>query len=425
MSKNSEEPDEDILEILLLLHIVPFNVKTARQKINKGAVLKKTISATLALLDGSNKAEMWRKHNKIGVSTLKDLLVSKYSNSLPQKCDTCDNIYQCHDATDMHRCISCDVGFCPDCCPHDGIMNQHFFPLCSPCVRTISSRAAITVPPSPEIETPNSTPANNVSTPPPNPSIEEDEAVSDEAPESLDEETPRADSQTPSDPSVVASPASTAVNPKICSFFAKNICKHGSKGVGCTHSHPKICHKWRKKGAKGCSKGKNCEYTHIKLCRSAVKGEECNNTKCNLPHLANHKVMKHTITIRKTQDAVKSSKVAQPGGRPTSSVTSRAETRNVVQDFQHDHQTKAPDVVILGLLEAVHLLGEQMKEIMRTRSQGQAQYLTHTPPPPQYSGGAVYYPQLPPPPHQQQQGYQAFPYHLHQQQKAVVAQPSH
>jgi hypothetical protein len=89
MTKNSEEPDEDILEILLLLHVVPFNAKTARQKINKGAVLKKTISATVALIDGSNKAELWRKHNKIGVSMLKDLLVNKYSNSLPQKCDTC------------------------------------------------------------------------------------------------------------------------------------------------------------------------------------------------------------------------------------------------------------------------------------------------------------------------------------------------
>jgi hypothetical protein len=422
MSKNSEEPDEDILEILLLLHIVPFNVKTARQKINKGAVLKKTISATLALLEGSNKAEMWRKHNKIGVSVLKDLLVSKYSNSLPQKCDTCDKIYQCHDATDMHKCLSCDIGFCPDCCPSDGIINQHFFPLCSPCVRVISSRASVTVPPSPEIETPNATPATTVSTPSSNPSTEEDEG-----PESLDEETPSADPQTPSDPSAVASPATPAVNPKICSFFAKNICKYGSKGVGCTHSHPKICHKWRKKGTQGCNKGKNCEYTHVKLCRSALKGEECSNTKCNLPHLTNHKATKHTIIVRKTQDPVKSSKEAQLGGSSRPTETPRADSQTVSQDFHRDHHQKAPDVVILGLLEAVHLLGEQMKELMRTRSQGQgqAQYLTH--PPPQYSGGAVYYPQLPPPPppHQQQQAYQAYPYHLHRQQQAVVAQPSH
>jgi hypothetical protein len=46
MSKNSEEPDVDILEILLLLHVVPFKARTSRQKINKGAVLKKTIAAT-------------------------------------------------------------------------------------------------------------------------------------------------------------------------------------------------------------------------------------------------------------------------------------------------------------------------------------------------------------------------------------------
>jgi hypothetical protein len=142
MTKNSEEPDDDILEVILLLHVVLFSTKTARQKINKGAVLKKTISATIALIEGSNKAELWRKHNKIGVSMPKDLLANKYSNSLPQQCDTCEKIYQCHDSTGMHKCISCDIRFYPDCCPSDGIANNYFYPLCSPCVRVISNKSS-------------------------------------------------------------------------------------------------------------------------------------------------------------------------------------------------------------------------------------------------------------------------------------------
>jgi hypothetical protein len=422
MTKNSEEPDEDILEILLLLHVVPFNAKAARQKINKGAVLKKSISASIALIEGSNKAEMWRKHNKIGVSVLKDLLVTKYSNSLPQQCDTCEIIYQCHDSTDMHKCISCDVRFCPDCCPSDGMANKYFYPLCSPCVRVISTKAAITVHPTTESEITNATPAITMSAPPPNPPTTEDEGA-----ETLEEETmwpsvtPTMDPETPSVPSSAASSPSATVNPKICGFYARNMCKFGSKGIGCSHTHPKICHKWRKKGPQGCNKGKNCEFTHVKLCRSAIKGEDCSNAKCNLPHLTKPLARKHTIIVRKTADSARFSKEPQSGER---SESTRADPQTPTQNFHRDQPQKAPDVIILGLLDAVHLLGEQMKELMRTRTQGhpQGQYLAH--PPPQYSGGAVYYPQLPPPPHQQQQAHQAYPYHHHQQQQAVVAQPS-
>jgi hypothetical protein len=382
---------------------------------------------------------MWRRHNKIGVSVLKDLLVMKYSNSLPQQCDTCEKIYQCHDSTGMHKCISCDKGFCPDCCPSDGMANLYFYPLCSPCVTVISSKSLITVHPSADSEKIIATPVTTATVPPSNPLN-----VDDEGPETLDDETvdpsgtPRLDPVTPLDPSTAASSVTSAPNPKICGFYARNMCRFGSKGIGCSHSHPKICHKWRKQGPQGCNKAKNCEFIHIKLCRSAIKGEECNNTKCNLPHLAKPKATKHFITVRKTADTAKSSTEAQSGGRSGSTKSPRADPQTLSQDFHRDQHQKAPDVVILGLLDAVHLLGEQMKELIMTRSQdqqqmkelmrtrsqglGQGQYLAH--PPPQYSGGAVYYPQLPPPPHQQHLGHQAYPYQHHQQHQAVVAQPS-
>jgi hypothetical protein len=437
MTKNSEEPDEDIMEVLLLLHVVPFNAKVVRQKINKGAVLKKTISATIALIEGSNKAEMWRRHNKIGVSVLKDLLVTKYTNSLPQQCDSCETIYQCHDSTGMHNCISCGKGFCPDCCPSDGMTNPFFHPLCSPCVTVITNKSSIIVHPNADSEKTIATPVTVATVPPPNPSNADDDGPETSDIETIDPSgTPSLDPVIISVPSTVASAVTSTPNPKICGFYARNMCRFGSKGTGCSHSHPKICHKWRKQGPKGCSKAKNCEFIHIKLCRSAIKDEECNNIKCNLPHLAKTKSTKHVITVRKTAVTAKSFTESPSGMRPTKSP--RADIQTPSQDFPRDQHLKPPDAVILGLLDAVHLLGEQMKELimtrtqdqqqmkelMRTRSQGlgQGSYLPY--PPPQYSGGAVYYPQQPPPPHQQHLGHQAYPYQHHQLNQAVVDQPS-
>jgi hypothetical protein len=461
MTKNSEEPDDDILEILLLLHVVPFNNKTARQKINKGAVLKKSISATMALIEGINKAELWRKHNKIGVSILKDLLVTKYSNFLPQKCDVCDKIYQCHDTTDMHKCISCEVGFCPDCCPSDAPANQYFYPLCSPCVKVISNKGtseitnkvpvnipeeASTAPPTPTApvgvqwpvpeEAPTAPPAPTAPvgaqgpgpgrgrlslsltpTPAPTPTA----GSSPGSPRALGGGKPP--SQPPGGPgetptgSEASDKPSSKVSDKVCGFYAKSCCKFGSKGEGCSYAHPNKCFKWMKRGLAGCSKGADCDYYHVKLCKSAAKGAECTNDKCTLPHVA-----KLTTTLP-------GPRVQWPGpGRgekpivttrtlnrdPNTFAKAKANLSKPPQDFQIRRTPEAPDVGIKGLLEAVSLLTRQMGEIMvRLQTPVSA---PRTP---------VLYPHPPPSVQAHQQPtYQAFPYHQHQLQHAVVRMPA-
>ena len=281
MTKNSQDLDEGVLEILQLLHDVPFDSKIARHKINKGTVKKVPVSATLALITGSSREEAWKIHNKIGLPILKDLLTSSYGNNLPQQCEACTLVYECHDA-DICKCIACNFGFCPVCCPNDGSDSNFFYPICSPCLRGIgykNNKVPVTVPE----EALTAPPAPTVTpTPAPTPTVEPRPGT----PRALG--AGKAPSQPPSGPGVTptVSDPSDKVSDKVCGFYSRSCCKFGSKGEGCSYSHPNKCFKWLKRGLAGCSKGADCEYYHIKLCKSAAKGADCTNDKCTLPHVA-------------------------------------------------------------------------------------------------------------------------------------------
>jgi hypothetical protein len=168
--------------------------------------------------------------------------------------------------------------------------------------------------------------------------------------------------------------------------------------------HPNKCFKWMKRGTAGCSKGPDCDYFHVKLCKAAAKGAECNNEKCTLPHVA-----KLTSTVKPNA----STRI--PKRDSNTFAKAKALSEKPPQVFQVSRTPEAPDMsVIKGLLDAVALLTKQMGEMMeRLRT-----------PVPGSQIPALY--SHPPPPIQahQQPLYQAYPYHQHLQQQAVVRIPT-
>jgi hypothetical protein len=444
MVKNGKDLDEGIINILQLLHVVPFDPKIARQKINKGTVKKALVSATLALIMGSSPEEVWKTHNKIGLPILKDLLTSTYGNNLPQQCEDCTRVYECHEA-DLCKCVACYFAFCPTCCPNDGGDSRFYHPICSPCLRGIGSKItkvpeeAITAPPSPtalpgpRVQWPGpgrgestitvTPPSASTLTPTPAPTLVE---LGPGSPRALGGGKPP--SQPPGGPGVTPTGSESSdkaivkVSDKVCGFYSRSCCKHGSKGEGCSYSHPNKCFKWVKRGLAGCSKGGDCEYYHIKLCKSAAKGAECSNEKCTLPHVAKFSTALPGPWVQWPGPG----RGEKPNEKPIES--NRTQTRDTntfakakanqmkpPQDFQMRRTPEAPDMMMIkGLLEAVALLTKQMGEMMvrlRTPVSGpQIPALYPHPPPPIQA--------------QHQPTYQAFPYHQHLQQHAVVRIPS-
>jgi hypothetical protein len=401
MTKNSQDLDEGVLEILQLLHDVPFDSKRARQKINKGTVKKVPVSATLALISGTPREEAWKIHNKIGLPILKDLLTSSYGNNLPQQCEACSLVYECHDA-EICKCVSCNYGFCPVCCPNDASDSTYFYPICSPCLRGIAHKNKTVPVPVPEAA-PTAPPAPTVtSTPAPTPTVE----PSSGSPGVLG--GGKAPSQPPGGPGVTptvsVSESSDKASDKVCGFYSRSCCKFGSKGEGCSYSHPNKCFKWLKRGLSGCSKGADCEYYHVKLCKSAAKGAECTNEKCTLPHVAK-------LPSKKLVESTKvlPTKVLPSSNRESNNTFAKAKANlaKPPQDFHPRRTPEAPDMALKGLLEAVALLTKQMGEIMM-RLQSPVLY-PHPPPPIQAH---------------HQPTYQAFPYHQHLQQVPVVRMPN-
>ena len=190
------------------------------------------------------------------------LFVDTYVHLSPAKCDKCKNIYECHTTGTNVRCLVCDKSLCPSCCPNSESTNSFLFPICSPCSSGFLKG--------------RNTPVDE--------SISEDTHENDE-----DNDDTNAPSVTPTDPTqdVTDSQSSSAKeqSDKVCSFFVKNSCKFGRKGVGCSYSHPKQCFRWLKSGPKGCEKGRDCEYFHTRLCSGSLKDLTCFKESCRHTHL--------------------------------------------------------------------------------------------------------------------------------------------
>ena len=73
-----------------------------------------------------------------------------------------------------------------------------------------------------------------------------------------------------------------------CRYYAKGLCKHGTRGNKCKFDHPKACPKLLKHGNRakfGCNKGKDCNFFHPKMCSSSLQKGVCNIAGCTLKHV--------------------------------------------------------------------------------------------------------------------------------------------
>ena len=76
----------------------------------------------------------------------------------------------------------------------------------------------------------------------------------------------------------------------VCPFYKNGTCRFGSSGRGCPKDHPKPCKKLLQHGNKtpnGCTLGRaRCEKFHPKMCNASLTKGLCNETNCNLRHVA-------------------------------------------------------------------------------------------------------------------------------------------
>jgi hypothetical protein len=173
-----------------------------------------------------------------------------------------------------------------------------------------------------------------------------------------------------------------------------------------------------KRGLAGCSKGADCDYFHVKLCKSAAKGEECNNDKCTLPHVAK---LTSTLPGPRVQwpgpgrGEKPNVNIRTPTRDPNTFAKAKAIIEKPAQVFQIRRTPEAPDMNLFkGLIDAVAMLTRQMGEIMlRLQTPVSA---PRTP---------VLYPHPPPTVQAHHQPiYQAFPYNQHLTHHPVVRIPS-
>ena len=85
----------------------------------------------------------------------------------------------------------------------------------------------------------------------------------------------------------------TKVQERICNYYKRGNCRHGSSGKNmvegkvCKFSHPRKCYKFCRYGydeTYGCNK-QLCNYFHPILCSSSLHYGECYNPKCTYQHL--------------------------------------------------------------------------------------------------------------------------------------------
>lgn len=103
---------------------------------------------------------------------------------------------------------------------------------------------------------------------------------SDERTNDLDDDTEGVGSPHPK-PTTCQTPPRKST--KICSYYKRNKCKFGLKGLDCPYTHPKLCNKYWIGGLdaiKGCNKGANCKFFHPPICYGSESRRECLKAEC-------------------------------------------------------------------------------------------------------------------------------------------------
>jgi hypothetical protein len=188
-------------------------------------------------------------------------------------------------------------------------------------------------------------------------------------------------------PSTSNADSPQAKDKRICPFYRKGTCRHGSSGKDCPGEHPRPCKKLLKHGTKGpygCTLGREkCASFHPKMCPKSITKGECYNDDCKLRHVSG--------TKRHRQDAINTKDHPTKEGRS--------------QVGKNEITGSAPN----SFLEALSLLKEEMLQAMESKLAGfvqqtqgghhlhhnQAQPVTSHPatwnyPPPWWNPGMMY-----------------------------------
>ena len=110
--------------------------------------------------------------------------------------------------------------------------------------------------------------------------------------------------QTPVDRTSGDKDSSQMNSDRICSYYRKGTCRHGSSGKECSFNHPRPCRKLLKHGTKGphgCTLGRDkCPSFHPKMCPTSITKGECYNGDCKLRHVSGTKRKQDSTTANET-----------------------------------------------------------------------------------------------------------------------------
>lgn len=251
---NDEDCDDGVKDVLLTVHVEPFDEKVAKEKLKSNKISKEKLVAAVAFLQRAALSETKKELRSVPIGEVREMFLYNYTLLCPDQCHKCDKVFVCHIQNNNILCLVCKKGLCQDCCPTAKSLNPFLFPVCLKC----SNRHA----PKETQEEESPTILSSITS-----------TVLATSPESVEatevnKETPQAN-----------------IEMKICSYYYKNSCKFGKKGEECKFNHPKPCFKWQKAGPKGCGKGKECEYFHGQICNGSLKDLTCLKEDCRFLHL--------------------------------------------------------------------------------------------------------------------------------------------
>ncbi len=213
---NDENCDDGVKDVLLTVHVEPFDIKVAKEKLKSNKISKDKVVAAIAFLQRTELSESKKEFKPVSIDEVRNKFLNDYTLLCPDKCHKCDKVFVCHIQNDNVQCLVCKKGLCQSCCPNDKSLNPFLFPVCLRCCNKFAPEET------PEEETPTIfSPTASTA-----PTIDIPSSASASIPSEVVETEVNKD--TPEDR-------------KICSFYYKNACKFRKKGEDCKFSHPKPC----------------------------------------------------------------------------------------------------------------------------------------------------------------------------------------
>ena len=186
-------------------------------------------------------------------------------------------------------------------------------------------------------------------------------------------------------------------NRRICKFFDKGSCEHGTSGENCRYQHPELCKRFILNGTRqprGCNQGNRCKFFHPTMCMNSLRKSECLNQRCSFRHTQRTRRNPPNTTMNQENQqtqAVQSSTVPASQAAPaaqSNSATTTPETQVAALAAQATNTSRTPKTGatspasqeipvssantgnqpdMASFLEAVRLLKCEVLETMDTR----------------------------------------------------------